>query len=113
MSKETALWGVSNQGWIHCRCDACSASSAKCGFGLGLGHCEAASQSLSHGKVRGIRRTQHKRDGLKHLSLCLASCKTGIDQGYLEDLEISGDRFGGIKTSEHNICISKYSLDIT
>lgn len=33
LSKEIALWGVSNEVWRHCVHDACSVSSAKRGFG--------------------------------------------------------------------------------
>lgn len=39
----------------------------------GIRLCGTKTGSLSHGKVRGTLRTQHKREGLKPLSLCLAS----------------------------------------
>lgn len=39
----------------------------------GIGHCGTKTGNLSRGKVGGTLRTQHKRDGLKPLSLCLPS----------------------------------------
>lgn len=39
----------------------------------GIRHCGTKPGNLSCGKVRGTLRTKLKRDGLKPLSLCLAS----------------------------------------
>lgn len=54
------------------------------GVWMRLGHCGLETGSLSYGKVRGTRRTRHKRDGLKHSSL--RSVSSSVKQELIRDI---------------------------
>ncbi|XP_027750920.1 uncharacterized protein LOC114063089 [Empidonax traillii] len=67
---------------------------------VGLGRCGPTAGNLSHGKVRGTLRARHKRDGLKHPSLCLASSS--------EDDDLYHTRIQVIQTRSTYCCTEPY-----